>query len=244
MIARRAILLFTRSIESEIKAKRFRGLSYLQHQRLYHRLIAHTIDVAQRTQAELLIAADKPAPEFSSATHFLLQRGQNFNERLQHALADAFALGYDEVLVIGNDTPELCSTLLEQAFSDLAQHPFVFGNSLDGGVYLIGLRRTALPHFGTLCNTCRWHTSFVQQDLHQAIATLGGSAAWLPPLTDLDRIADVLHIARRHVSCALMLLVFLQFIQHSLFYLTHICVPCSAERLHLPLKHAPPVLLS
>ncbi len=243
MIARRAILLFTRAIESEIKAKRFRGLSYLQHQRLYRRLIAHTIDVAQRTQAELLIAADKPAPEFSSAAHFLLQRGQNFNERLQHALADAFALGYDEVLVIGNDTPELCHTLLEQAFSELAQHPFVFGNSVDGGVYLIGMRRAALPYFGTLSHACRWHTSFVQQDLHRAIATLGGSAAWLPPLTDLDRIADLLHVACRHASYALMLLAFLQFIQRPFFYLTQFSVPCSAERLHLPLKHAPPVLL-
>jgi glycosyltransferase A (GT-A) superfamily protein (DUF2064 family) len=244
MIARRAILLFTRAIESEIKAKRFRGLSYLQHQRLYRHLIAHAIDVAQRTQAELLIAADKPAPEFSNAAYFLLQRGQNFNERLQHALADAFALGYDEVLVIGNDTPELCSTLLEQAFSDLAQHPFVFGNSVDGGVYLIGMRRAALPYFRMLCDACRWHTAFVQQDLHWAIAALGSSAAWLPPLTDLDRIADLLHVARQHASYALMLLAFLPFMLRPLFYLTHFCVPCSAERLHLPLKHAPPVLLS
>lgn len=76
MTPRRAILLFTRSIASEIKAKRFSGLSYAQCQQVYRWLIQTAIAVSQQTHAALVIATDKPAPEFIGATHFLIHVAQ------------------------------------------------------------------------------------------------------------------------------------------------------------------------
>ncbi|PIO48746.1 MAG: hypothetical protein CMR00_03560 [[Chlorobium] sp. 445] len=195
MTPRRAILLFTRSIASEIKAKRFSGLSYAQCQQVYRWLIQTAIAVSQQTHAALVIATDKPAPEFIGATHFLIQRGTTFHDRLCAAVEDTLAIGYEEVVIIGNDSPDLTADTLEQAFDALETQPIALGAALDGGLYLIGLQRTSLPLLNTLLASCRWQTQFVQEDLRCCLHALKQTAAWLPPLVDIDDSTSLLHYA-------------------------------------------------
>ena len=67
------------------------------------------------------------------------QRGQDLGERMQHAIAWAFAQGATKVCLIGSDLWTLTPTDLEDAFKALDDHPVVWGPATDGGYYLIGL---------------------------------------------------------------------------------------------------------
>lgn len=67
------------------------------------------------------------------------QQGNTFGERLQNAMAQLFAMGYEHLIVIGNDCRSLKSSDLKQAERALGQGKMVLGPNKRGGEYLIGM---------------------------------------------------------------------------------------------------------
>ena len=111
------------------------------------------------------------------ATSTLEQRGLDFGARLSNAVGDAFGLGYREVVVVGLDSPGLGRRHLASAFERLSRAPAVFGPSLDGGVYLLGLRADGLHALRGV----RWCTRHVYADL----------CAGTPDAVRLERLGDI-----------------------------------------------------
>jgi rSAM/selenodomain-associated transferase 2/rSAM/selenodomain-associated transferase 1 len=72
---------------------------------------------------------------------YVKQGPGDLGDRLQHALKLGFSQGCRRSLVIGTDCPGLSVAHLQAAFDALRKCDAVFGPSLDGGYYLIGLRR-------------------------------------------------------------------------------------------------------
>jgi hypothetical protein len=70
-----------------------------------------------------------------------MQEGISFEARLSNAMKTLFDQGYENLVVIGNDSPDLTTATLREAVSSLEQRKPVLGPSDDGGVYLIGLHR-------------------------------------------------------------------------------------------------------
>ena len=70
-----------------------------------------------------------------------MQEGTSFEARLSNAMKTLFDQGYESLVVIGNDSPDLTTATLREAFSSLERRNPVLGPSDDGGVYLIGLQR-------------------------------------------------------------------------------------------------------
>lgn len=69
------------------------------------------------------------------------QTGTDFGKRISCALAEVFEKGYESVLVVGNDSPDLSRSDLEAAISGLQTGHNVLGPSTDGGAYLIGVQQ-------------------------------------------------------------------------------------------------------
>ena len=69
---------------------------------------------------------------------YFSQKGQNLGQRMANAFSQTFAVGYQRVLLIGTDLPDLPATIVAQAFAALKTHAAVIGPSTDGGYYLIG----------------------------------------------------------------------------------------------------------
>lgn len=184
---RRCVLLFARAPRLEGRRK---GLG----------AAAPVLDLAFRRAVaaarslpgvDLVFAGVESSPATRGAT-VLRQRGRTFGERLEKAFADAFALGYDEILLVGGDVPGLDRRALTNAFEALDERAHVLGPSPDGGVYLIGARGGVE---GLLAGV-RWSTRVVLADL---LANAPG-AALLEPLADVDRPCDLrrLRVSRRH----------------------------------------------
>lgn len=71
------------------------------------------------------------------------QVGENFGERLSNAIDDIFQKGFDSLITIGNDCPDLKTSDLQKAEELLETQNFVLGPDLRGGLYLIGIQKKA-----------------------------------------------------------------------------------------------------
>ncbi|MGD1847529.1 MAG: DUF2064 domain-containing protein, partial [Salibacteraceae bacterium] len=96
--------MFSRTGEAEARAKSFLGRAQAgKSQQIAKQLVA-------RSHA---LAAASGLPAFViDSTH---QSGNSFGERISHAIQEVFNQGYDQLLVIGNDCPELHVERLHQA---------------------------------------------------------------------------------------------------------------------------------
>lgn len=125
-------------------------------------------------------------PLVTSALTFHPQRSGDLGSRLQHAFAEAFSAGYQRALVIGSDCLGLDAHLFARAFAALETHDAVLGPSTDGGYYLLGLRRPEARLFAGV----DWSTERVLAQTRERFARLGWTHFLLPPMTDVDTLAD------------------------------------------------------
>ncbi|MCA1753003.1 MAG: DUF2064 domain-containing protein [Flavobacteriales bacterium] len=95
--------------------------------------------------ADVLISRTKEHIERSNLPVFHFhegnQRGCTFGARLSHAFQSLFNLGFQSIIAVGNDCPELENISWEKVLIHLHQGQAVLGQSLRGGAYLIGLNR-------------------------------------------------------------------------------------------------------
>lgn len=112
----------------------------------------------------------------------------DLGSRMGRSLSNAFRGGAEFVVIIGTDCPGLNANLIATAFNYLHQaHDLVLGPAIDGGYYLIGLRRF-IPE---LLTGISWGTAEV---LHQTVniaEQLNLAVAYLPELADVDRPEDL-----------------------------------------------------
>ncbi|MEQ9426731.1 MAG: DUF2064 domain-containing protein [Cyclobacteriaceae bacterium] len=109
------------------------------------------------------------------------QNGATFGQRLANAYQQVFDRGYQNIIAVGNDCPQLSVKDLESAKHSLESGENTLGPTLDGGVYLIGINRTAFDF--DQFQSIEWKTSKV---LNQLIDQLGVSDL-LETKTDIDQ---------------------------------------------------------
>lgn len=74
------------------------------------------------------------------------QNGDNLGERMNNAFNYNFALGYENIILIGSDIPLLDSKYIEKCFDQLSSSDAIIGPTIDGGYYLIGFsKKTYTP---------------------------------------------------------------------------------------------------
>ena len=169
----RCVLVFARTPLLEARAK---GMPAARA--LFACARARVLAAAASSGADVVLATPRgPAPARPEGTR-LLQRGSTFAERLANALADARALGYEQIVVVPGDVPGLQNRHLRVAFARLRACPAVLGPSPDGGVYLLGVR----GDFEPILAGVPWCTAHV----FKTLLANAGRAAVLSPLADLD----------------------------------------------------------
>ena len=115
------------------------------------------------------------------------QTGDDLGARMFHTFETMFARGYARVLIVGTDVPSLPLDHYQQALALFESHDLVLGPALDGGYYLIGLKRAAHDLFVGI----PWSTERVLRMTQEKATTLGLKTAFLPPWRDVDTIEDL-----------------------------------------------------
>jgi uncharacterized protein len=111
----------------------------------------------------------------------------DLGERMAEAFRQAFQEGMQRVVIIGIDCPDVDGLLLKKAFETLEEQDLVLGPAIDGGYYLIGLRRFVPELFQGV----HWSTDQVLQQTVEIAATQDLTVGYLPTLEDVDRAEDL-----------------------------------------------------
>ena len=119
---------------------------------------------------------------------YQIQGEGDLGMRMARSHSTAFASSFDSAIIIGTDCPGLKAQLMAEAFDRLLAHDLVLGPAIDGGYYLIGLRR-CIPELFALPS---WGTAEVFQQTVEIAQNLNLSIAALTPLADVDRPEDLL----------------------------------------------------
>ena len=115
------------------------------------------------------------------------QVGDDLGARMSQTCEAMFAQGYTRVLIVGTDVPSLPLDHYKQALALLETNDLVLGPALDGGYYLIGLKRTVPDLFVGI----PWSTERVLEMTQEKATTLRLKTALLPPWRDIDTIEDL-----------------------------------------------------
>lgn len=116
-----------------------------------------------------------------------VQRGNDLGERMKDAFQRGFDLGYQRIIGIGTDLPDLNAAVMAEGLEKLISYDTVFGPSEDGGYYLIGMNRMILQIF----ENKPWSTDTLLDLTLSELDELGISSSKLRMLNDIDTIEDL-----------------------------------------------------
>ena len=70
-----------------------------------------------------------------------IQQGNDLGEKMQNAFQNGFNQGYENIIIIGSDLPNISRDIINSGFDKLNNKDLVFGPADDGGYYLLGMSK-------------------------------------------------------------------------------------------------------
>ncbi len=176
-----ALLLFALSPKEEGRHKSFLGKTTL----LYS-LNAHAKSIAK----------ESGLPFF----HFdeTKQIGTDFGSRFANAIQSIYDMGFDAVITMGNDSPNLSVAHIQKAVKELQCGKAVLGPSFDGGFYLMGLSKEQFNKASFL--NFSWNSVTVYSELKNHLEAHGHRLTTLNMLHDIDFLSDLGKLSLNDIS--------------------------------------------
>jgi len=157
-----AILLFRRVEASEQSIKSFSNKAIVSYFNL------RTKRLLAKTNLPVIEYLDKDNPAIS------------VQERFYQAVKNVFDKGFQNVIVVGNDCPQLTTSEVQEASNLLNSNQLVIGPDQRGGAYLLGISRSIFNRKWALA--LPWHSD---QFASQAANSIQ-SVAYLTTLCDVN----------------------------------------------------------
>jgi len=173
MIPKTAILVFANSAQEELQHKPMLG-----GKALFTELNNRILSIVKSTGIPFFVFSEKN------------QKGSSFAERFVHAMQSTYNKGYENVIAIGNDTPQLTKQHILKSDQYLTHKKFVLGPSADGGFYLLGLHRSKFNKERFL--TLPWQSKNLAKSIIASfLKNSEEECVKLPVLFDIDTTYDL-----------------------------------------------------
>jgi len=158
---------------------------------IYFKLASYTREVSLNTACDRVVYysdfIDTEDSWLNSHFKKRLQAGASLGDRMKQAFSDSLAAGYERVCIIGTDCPELTAQIINDAFTKLRSHEVVIGPVVDGGYYLLGMKKLHADFFANKA----WGTNSVAAKTIVDFENLKLVYYQLPMLTDVDEEKDL-----------------------------------------------------
>lgn len=169
---------------------------------LYRAFVFDMVAALEKTPAKLFIALDANGPEDEAlwgedaeGWNVFPQIAGGLGERMTQAFRRMFAEGFERVVVLGSDMPDLNPAIPQAALAALDEHDAVIAPAIDGGYGLIGFHsRSFNPDVFTGVRFSRDDVFAVQSG---RLAALGLGFKTLSAAADIDEAADLLRLSAR-----------------------------------------------
>ena len=184
------IIVFVRSPElGKVKTRLARSIGDQSALNIYKILLKHTAAVLRDLSFDKVVYFSEKIDNNDFWENSLfekkLQKGVDLGERMHHAFDTAFNKGYKKVLIIGSDLFDLTSSLITSAFEALETYDISIGPSLDGGYYLLGMKKLQPEVF----KNKKWGTDSVLENTLQDLKKQ--KIKLLKALNDIDTLEDL-----------------------------------------------------
>ena len=143
-------------------------------------------------------AHEKIASWLGKSYLYMPQNGSDLGEKMKNAFVSAFSEGFEKVILIGSDIPDLPKEIIDEAFA--SDREAVIGPATDGGYYLIGFKRdTFLPH---IFEGMGWSTGSVFERTIETFRKHSCKVHVLPQWRDVDTPEDLRAFYERNRNTA------------------------------------------
>jgi hypothetical protein len=195
---KQALIIFAKNnVSGKVKTRLAATIGNNAALTVYKQLVEHTVSITSYLPVDKIVFYSNRLEQEDvwDTNHYYkqLQHGNDLGERMSHAFATSFQKGYDKVVIIGTDCPELNAEIIMNAFAYLNKHDVVIGPAEDGGYYLLGMKQLISELFENI----RWSTNAVLDETTKKCADLKLNYYLLPMLKDIDEEKDLVHLKKQ-----------------------------------------------
>tara|TARA_R110000850_G_scaffold254614_1_gene380166 strand:+ start:55927 stop:56592 length:666 start_codon:yes stop_codon:yes gene_type:complete len=169
MNSKTAILLFAQTASEDCKKKYFHN-----GRELFSALNLQAHKRVKSSQLPYFIFTEKE------------QTGNTFGERFTNAIEQVFLKGFDNVITIGNDSPQLKTQQLLEAANNCLKEKTTLGPTLDGGFYLLGIQKKHFEKKAFL--NLPWQKQSLRKELLKYLMTKNTDIVHFCYYNDLDNL--------------------------------------------------------
>lgn len=183
------IVFVKNSLIGKVKTRLAKSIGDAGALKVYEELVDITENETNRlegTDIHIYFSDQIIDSKWQGKTKFL-QEGEDLGKRMQNAFQNGFDRGYEKIIGIGSDLPDLNADVMNEGLAALTDSETVFGPSDDGGYYLIGMQKMV----NNIFEQKPWSTD---QLLGVTLSELGRKAIsfrLLATLNDIDTIEDL-----------------------------------------------------
>ncbi|MFN0276578.1 MAG: DUF2064 domain-containing protein [Chitinophagales bacterium] len=224
-----AVLLFTRTVAEEAAVKDFSGLHHQKaNAHIANKLINHAAHIVSASGLPFFI---------TDSAH---QTGNTFAERFLYAIQEVYDSGFENVIAIGNDCPALTVADILHSKIQLEKNICVIGPAIDGGLYLIGLRKKDF-HVDPFLHL-PWETKNISEAFENYLHEVSATIFSLILKSDIDGYAAIKQFVHSFLSPAALRL-FIQSVLQSITEKISLYknLPQHTQLQHISSLRAPPV---
>lgn len=192
-VGKNALLIFTKNpVKGKVKTRIAKDIGDDYALKVYMQLLKHTREITQENDfCEPKIFYDEfvPAKDNWKEEYYdkYIQGPGDLSEKLKRAFSQMFEEGYERVIVISPDCPELTGLRIKQAFTLLGKKDFVVGPLKDGGYYLLGMSKPAVE----IIDGVEFGKGTAYKETLNNIERIGGSVKELDETYDVDYAQDI-----------------------------------------------------
>lgn len=117
--------------------------------------------------------------------------------RMYSAFENVFALGYEKILLMGTDCPEVSALDILQGFKSLEENEVVFGPAYDGGYYLVGFGDNFNEDYKRVFEDIEWSTEVVLEKSLERCKEVCLNVDLLEEREDVDYYEDLQGLVER-----------------------------------------------
>ena len=188
-----ALIIFTREpVAGKTKTRLMPFFTPKQCEMLHQCFLQDISRQTGNVVADIVVSYTGGEPSFLRKTFgpsatYLEQIGDNLGERMSDAIARTLQKGYEKVVLIGTDIPEIEAKTVNYAFDMLEASDVVIGPTEDGGYYLIGMKKLESSAF----NVKKYGSKTVMEDTRMGMLNAGLSVLTIDTYNDIDTAEDV-----------------------------------------------------
>lgn len=193
MKQKKLLLIFTRNPElGKAKTRLAKTVGDEAALEIYKFLLNRTRDISSKVKADKAVyySVKVRANDIWDENIYqkYQQKGEDLGIRMQNAFKNGFDAGYEKIIIIGSDLYDLSSKEIDVAFDKLDSNEVVIGSALDGGYYLLGMKKL---HQNVFQNK-EWGTETVRKDTLDDL--IDKKVKLLDEKNDIDVYEDIVNI--------------------------------------------------